>query len=333
MARFGSRLLIALLAPACSDSDPMATPEWQAVFSATPSALLRVWGTSAEDVYVVGANTDDAGAVGLHYDGETWRRIAPPAPGSLWWVQGVGPDDIRMVGDQGTALRYTPSTGEFEVRPTPTDLTLFGVWGASSTDVWYVGGSPGLGRGVILRDDGTTVREVMHTATASAAFFKVQGLSANAVWMVGQQGRALLWNGSELEQHDTGSALPLMGVHGTRPDQVFAVGGVADGVLFRWDGSTWTNETPAATPQMIGVWSVDAETTYAAGFNGRIFRRSAGGQWAELPEMLPTFQDLHAIWVDELGHIWSVGGRLAQDPPTEGVLIRYGPPIGNEITE
>lgn len=318
---------------ACSSSDPIVEPAWQAVFEGTESALLRVWGTGPSDVYVVGADAKGSGPEVRHYDGERWRRLQAPSPGTLWWVQGVGPDDVRMVGNDGRVFRYTPSTGTFEVRPTPTNLTLFGVWGASSTDVWYVGGDPGLGRGVLLRDDGTTVREVQHTSTASAAFFKVQGTSASEVWMVGQQGAALFWDGSQLQRHDTGTRLPLMGVHGTRRDRVFAVGGVADGVLLSFDGSSWRNETPTGTPQMIGVWSLEDGIAYAAGFNGRIFRRDTAGTWAELEAMVPTFQDLHAIWLDEDAGLWAVGGRLAEDPPTDGVLIHYGPPVSSEVSE
>lgn len=315
-----------------TEETPEGPVEWRVVFDEEPSALLRVWGTSSSDVYVVGADADGSGPVALHYDGARWRRLRPPVQGDLWWVQGVGPDDVRMVGDDGIALRYTPSTDSFEIRTTPTTLRLFGVWGASSDDVWYVGGDTGRNRGVILRDDGRSVRSVDTTATASAAFFKAQGFGANAVWLVGQRGRTLFWNGAELVEHTTGTFLPLMGVHGQSEDQVFAVGGVGDGVMLSWDGAAWREETPLATPQMIAVWAVDDQLAYAAGFNGRLFRRRSGA-WAEVEEPVPTFQDLHALWVDEKGEIWGVGGRLAEDPPTGGVLVHHGRPVGSEVVE
>jgi hypothetical protein len=330
-------LLAALALAACGDGGAAkggAEPvRWQVVFEAQPGALLRAWGPSADDVYVVGADTGD-GSVVLHFDGERWRRLHPGTHGTLWWVQGVGPDDVRMVGDHGLALRYTPSTGRFEARPTGTDARLFGVWGASSDDVWYVGGDTTRGTGVVLRDDGRSIvaPDLPAPGTAGGAFFKVQGWAADAVWMVGQGGRALFWDGRAFQAPATGTSLPLMGVHGTSADDVLAVGGVAGGVLLAWDGAAWRDETPRGTPQMTGVWAQDATLAYAAGFNGHIYRRR-DGEWADLRATTGTYQSFHAIWVDETGGLWAVGGRLAADPPTGGMLIHYGPPLSTEVTE
>jgi hypothetical protein len=320
---------ILVLASACSN-EPSGPPAWRAVFEKQPGALLRVWGTSSEDVYIVGADAEGTGPTVLHYDGDEWEILEPPVSGSLWWVDGVAPDDVRMVGDGGVVVRYTPSTGKFEVRPTPTDLRLFGVWGSSSSDVWYVGGNPGLNRGVILRDDGSTVSEISVSGTSSTAFFKVLGFAPDQVWIAGQRGAAIYYDGAEFRATDTGTFLPLMGIHGTRADHIWAVGGVGDGVIMEWDGSTWTEQTPAGTPQMIGVWAASDEDVLASGCNGRIYRKSAG-TWNEVTDRIPTFEDLHAIWVDGESNIWTVGGLLAEDPPSGGVLVRYGAPIADEL--
>lgn len=37
------------------------------------------------------------------------------------------------------------------------------------------------------------------------------------------------------------------------------------------------------------------------------------------------------MWVDDVGGVWVVGGRLAEDPPTGGVLVHYGAPVGTEL--
>lgn len=321
---------LALLALAACGGETSGPATWQVVFEEQPAALLRAWGTSSKDVYVVGADVGGAGPLALHYDGETWTRLHPPVSGDLWWVQGVGPDDVRMVGDGGVALRYTPSTGAFEARPTGETRTLFGVWGAGSADVWYVGGAPGLNQGVILHDDGATVTDVGFTATASATFFKAHGFGADDVWFVGQQGRTLHFDGQTDAVPATGTPLPLMGIHGVDRQHLFAVGGVADGVILAWDGAAWVDETPAETPQMIAVWATSPTEAYAAGYNGHMYQRRDGA-WAPLTPEAPTFQDLHAVWVDDVGGVWVVGGRLAEDPPTGGVLVHYGAPVGTEL--
>ena len=324
-------LAVAALAPGCGGQDaPSGPPTWQVVFEEQPAAILRAWGRSSRDVYVVGADVADAGPLALHFDGERWTRLSPPTRGDLWWVQGVGPDDVRMVGDGGVALKYTPSTGAFEVRPTAETQTLFGVWGSSPDDVWYVGGAPGRNEGVILRDDGATVTDSGFTATASATFFKAHGFAADDVWFVGQQGRTVRYDGQSATTPPTGTPLPIMGIHGQDRDHLYAVGGVADGVMLAWDGARWVDETPAGTPQMIAVWATGEDEAYAAGYNGHLYRREAG-VWAPIAPAAPTYQDLHALWVDETGGVWVVGGRLAEDPPTGGVLLHYGAPVPTEV--
>jgi streptogramin lyase len=100
-------------------------------------------------------------------------------------------------------------------------------------------------------------------------------------------------------------------------------------VILRRDGQTWVDETPRGLPQMSGIWVTPDGTAYAAGFNGHLYVRK-DGVWSEFEEP-PTFQDFHAIWVDDQGGIWAVGGRLAADPPRDGVLVYYGPPLPEGI--
>lgn len=311
---------------ACTASAPSSDPSWQALIEDRPGGLLRAWGLRADDVYVVGANGDGGTTDVLHFDGRSWDALESPATEALWWVSAVNADDVRMVGDDGVVLKYTPSTGEFETREVPTTLRLFGAWGSSSSDVWYVGGDSAQGQGVILHDDGDEVVVVEHPSTEDAAFFKVQGFAADAVWFVGQLGTTLFWDGTDFETRETGTALPLMTIHGTDADHVFAAGGVVNGVLLAWDGTEWQDETPSGTPQMIGVWSASDTLTYAAGFNGRVYRRE-NDAWSEWVDAAPTFQDIHSVWVDDEEGLWLAGGRLAEDPPSGGVLVHYGLPV------
>jgi hypothetical protein len=70
----------------------------------------------------------------------------------------------------------------------------------------------------------------------------------------------------------------------------------------------------------------------ACGDNGRLYQKS-GSTWGRLPGKPPTFQSLHAIWIDDEGAIWAAGGELTFEPPVAGVLIRYGTSISTEIEE
>jgi hypothetical protein len=330
MTRSSLLVLVIVAAYACSDTDPPAEPTWQVVQEKIPGGLLRVWGRNARDVYAVGADGDGQESLALHFDGDKWTRLHPGTTGDLWWVDGVGEDDIRMVGEAGLILRYRPSTGAFERITAPEAVTLFGAWGRSPNDVWYVGGVVSAMRGIIWRDDGTAVSPVTETLTATrSTIFKTHGFSDGTVMMVGQTGQSVVYDGTSYSEPMTGTRFPLFTVHGARKDHAFAVGGVASGVIVRWDGAEWIDETPAEAPQMNGVWVVGDALAYAAGFNGRMYKRE-GSTWSEVSGV-PTFQDLHSVWIDETGAIWACGGQLASDPPKQGVLVRYGPPIATGI--
>jgi hypothetical protein len=317
---------------ACASEDPSPSPSptveparAQLVFEGLAGALLRVFGTSARDVWAIGADGDGRGGLVLHFDGARWRRWPIVEPGDLWWGEALGPGRARLVGEAGLVLDVDASVGVTRVRRTGGAETLFGIWGAER-DAWVVGGRGA--RGVIRRDDGDIFTTPTSTAavTAGAATFKVFGLAADAVYVVGQRGRAARWDGARFTVLATPTEETLFAVHAADAASVFAVGGALRGVVLRLDGDAWVDETPPDAPALNGVHVVSATLAYAVGYNGRAFRRSEG-VWRPLAEDLPTLRDLHAVWVDPSGGLWAVGGQLASDPPSAGVLVHVGAPI------
>jgi hypothetical protein len=298
------------------------SPRWQAPLSDLPGALLRVWGTSATDVWAVGADADGLGPMIVHFDGERWERLDSGAHGDLWWIDQVG-DRLRMVGERGQIVDRA-SDGTFAVRAAPTEHNLFGIW-SSGVETYYVGGQPG-GSGIAFVEDATGLRPIL---TSSSVLFKVVGVGGR-VTMVGGNGTILEVTAGGTIDRSLGGSSPLLTVHGTRADALYAVGGFGSGIITRFDGARWIDETPSEAPGLNGVYAVSAEEAWAAGFNGRIFHRT-NGAWAELPETLPTYLDLHSIWIDPDGGVWASGGQLVADPPSAGVLLYYGPPIASGL--
>ncbi|MBK7862174.1 MAG: hypothetical protein IPJ65_26880 [Archangiaceae bacterium] len=232
--RSGCSALLAaalLLLGACS-------PQWVAVTTTLDRVVLSVTGAAGEVLIVGGAQGNGAATLAKKFDGHAWADLplSSPDTATLWWVARVG-DSTFMVGEHGTVYRDGVKA------PALTDATLFGVWGASSDEVWAVGGSP-LGNGdndVLLRFDGASWAKVPSPEPLGVAYFKVWGSARDDVWVVGQQGAAFHYDGSAWSRVTTGVRSTLLTVTGRSRSDVWAVGG-PPAVLARFDGTVWKNE-------------------------------------------------------------------------------------------
>jgi hypothetical protein len=112
---------------------------WTSIDSQSVAALESLWGSSAGDVWAVGA----AGTIRRWATGaKQWARVEnAPSLASFHAVWGSGPNDVWVVGDAGTILHFDGTTWitatvAFPLGPKPN---LTGVWGSGPNDVWVVG--------------------------------------------------------------------------------------------------------------------------------------------------------------------------------------------------
>src|SRR5919106_1772367 len=106
---------------------------WSSVPSGTTNALYGIWGSSASDIWAVGAS----GTI-LHWNGSAWSSVTSGTKAGLNAVWGSGPSDVWTVGSGGIILHWNGSAWSSE--PSGTTDGLRGVWGSSATEVWAVGG-------------------------------------------------------------------------------------------------------------------------------------------------------------------------------------------------
>ena len=317
-----------LMAACSSESDqPVESASWQLVFEDLPGALLSIWGTSERDVWSVGGDPGDGtGPLVLHFDGRRWERRATGITGDLWWVYGFADGPVYMGGKDGAILRY--ADGAFERMDTPGSNTVFGLWGEAADDMWAVGGQGATpSGGFAWRYDGTRWHEadgVPDALESSATLFKVWGASADDVWLVGTDGALAHYDGTAFEQDSAPGGHTLFTVHGDR-ERAYAVGGDVSGVVLENDGSGWEDVTPGETPQLSGVCA-GANTAYAAGIGGTLYRREDSG-WQRVEHGLKILEDLHSVWIDPKGGVWSVGGQVLSQPLVRGVMAHRGSKI------
>jgi hypothetical protein len=100
----------------------------QQVYNYPSGAFTAIWGSSASDVFAVGA-----GGWVVHYDGKTWTPTMVDTFKSVW---GSGPHDVWAAGPNGVnhydGMNWVQSTtGPYE-----------SVWGSGPSDVFAVGSGP-----------------------------------------------------------------------------------------------------------------------------------------------------------------------------------------------
>ena len=315
-----------------TSATPSVTPTATVQFPAGPAhlilqnlsaALVSIAGTSAADVYAVGADADDGtGPLVMHYDGQTWQRLNSGATGGLWWISVTPIDgDFYMAGGNGLILRYTPVSGAFQMQGTPSVTpTLFGIWGSDASHIWTVGGdltNQDTG-GVIWRFDGRTWTVDATLATFRPAgvptLYKVWGRNERDVYVSGRLGLVLHFDGTQWTQVAVDANgtdpqdLPLFTVHGNTT-QVAATGGFLNGVIYELAGAIFENHATPGIPQMNGLFLRPDGTGVVVGVGGAIAFRSADGWTLQRPG-LDTPLDLHGTWVDPDGGVWAVGGDL-----------------------
>jgi photosystem II stability/assembly factor-like uncharacterized protein len=207
------------------------------------------------------------------------------------------------------------------------------LWGASPDDLWAVGGKPDVS-GVILRKR-SGAWSAIPSPTMSGAYFKVWGSSASDVFICGQGGVILPWDGAQLLAQPTGltQADTLFTISGRAPNDVYAVGGLGMPVAMRYDGAAWTRLTDAAlgaVDSLAGV-AVDADGTLVlVGGNGAVLRGKAGALVDE--SRLAADDDFHATAIAH-GQVFVVGGNYFTPAPAarHGVVAHYGDAVSGSL--
>jgi hypothetical protein len=306
--------------------DETGGDRWQMVFEGLDPALLSIWGSSADDIWIVGSNPDDGGGpLVVQWDGAEFRRHRNDADGDLWWVTGNGESSIWMAGSGGLIMRYDTGSETFDRFETPGEEHLFGIFPLSDSDVVAVGGDVRESRGVVWRYDGETWTDdddIPESVSSDTVFFKVWARSLTDIWIVGLNDRALHFVEDEWQIEPMPAGNRLFTIHGN-DSTVVAVGGLSEGIVLQSDGGELIDVTPVAAPVFNGVWVADDGLIVTAGRTGAIWYQR-GGVWLPEVDNPPTSRDYHSVYIDPTGGIWAVGGQVISAPLFDGMLAHFG---------
>ena len=287
-------------------------------------ALMSVWGPSPTELYVVGGQPEaDGGRVLRGYEDDWELEPLPAGVGMLNWVYGVD-GRVWSVGREGTIVCRDGASEAWVHEASPTDRTLWGVWGASADELWAVGGDGVTDAPVLLRRDGASEvwaeLELPELGVEAHALFKVWGAAADDVWIVGDAGAALHWDGQVWTPIPDLDGVDLISVWGSVSEGVIAVGGRANARIDRRVEGAWLTDTSAA-PGLNGVWIDPSGGATVVGGQGSIHTVAPDG-FTLTPESSGTAMALHSVFGFEGGPRYSVGGSLLMAPPYVGVIVR-----------
>lgn len=305
---------------------PEATSEWRTILEGLDTTLLSVWGTGPDEVFAVGGSMGNGFASAIHhYKKGTWKTLTTHREDTFWWVTGTSAQDVWFVGDHGKIVHFDGEA--FREDPSGTTATLFGVWAATPSHAWAVGGTPEGGtqkpNDVVLHFDGNHWTSVSLPEKVGRAYYKVWGTSPSDVYLVGEAGTIWHKRGDAWTREPNPATGTLLTVTGCGPSEVYAVGGRD---VLRSDGSTWTRVSVNLFNDVNGVACAKPGEVVIVGAGG-MKQRLTGGTWQDDFGTKP-YRDLHGAWADARGGYWAAGGDFFSGAKPgvkrQGVLAHFG---------
>jgi hypothetical protein len=261
----------------CKDDPPIPpdnTPQlgkrnytWTMDTIAYPGSLQTlmsdIWGSSPNDVYIVGHNE------------------SPPGPGTMYRYDGIKWSVVNF---------HKASGGTIEGA-----MSLSGIYSFSKNDVWAVGNrlydNPNrppnfLDSSLIIHYNGINWHE--HKIEGGRGLLTVWGTDSNNVWVGGLYGTLYHFDGTTFQKQSYRTDLSIATITGVNPQNVYIraylQGQPIDSyfLLEKFNGVQWTlmdSTKPYPYTAHFGtsyVWPVDTSTIYTAG-EGGVFKKTAAG--------------------------------------------------------
>ncbi len=147
----------------------------------------------------------------------------------------------------------------------------------------------------------------------------VWGSSDHDVWVVGDSGVILHFDGRAWSVVKPATLENLTGVRGLGPDQIWACSD--KGTIIHWDGKTWTPVAHADKMTLLSIWASSPTDVWAGGMDsdgdsGYIYRFN-GEKW--VGQGIPGSASVWDVYGSGPTDVWMVGSA-----PSGGGLVLHG---------
>ncbi len=235
-----------------------------------------------------------------------WDTIMPnPGNGYVWSTWGRNANQVYATGNVGTTLQWN-GLGWIDRNP-PTANVVRDIWGATSSELWTVGG----GGEIMKWDSGINWDNTILSPTTNE-LLATWGAAPNDIHAGGLTGALIHYDGNSwTDKTNPGGTRFVRDIWGASSDTVYAVGSGC--MLLRYDGSDWSQiPTSPCTATLFRVWGTTGTNVFMVGSGGLIMQYDG----AILDTMTtPVASDLYGIWGTAWNEIYAVGAG--------GVLLHY----------
>lgn len=272
---------------------------WEIANISEQPDMFDIWAYSSSAALAVGT-----GGKIYAFNGQAWSSNTSPTEEDLHGVWGNGPGNFRFaVGDNGTILALDLDVGDWTDASGVTSENLKAVWGTDDSTVFAVGNNGTvleydgvswdtmtLGSAVNLTDIYGTSDTIMYACSDNGWVFKYDttktwravytlgGVPYNSVWVraendvfvVGDNGTILHFNGTTWETQSSGTTSDLLCVWGQDGNDVFAGG--RDGLILQYDGNTWEAQDNPVRVDLYGIDGITKNNIFVAGAQNHLLR-------------------------------------------------------------
>lgn len=197
-------------------------------------------------------------------------------------LDGIGPNWVVVVGENGTALECTGNTcSQWE---TATQKSLRGVRSIEMHSAWMVGDG-----GIILRCDNGTCAE--RSSGTTVPLNGVMVVNPRAMRAVGDRGTVLHCNDDGCSWIDVGTTASLQAIWGNDPTQYWIVGD--GGTVLKCEDRSCHKINSTTDADLKGVWGSDPSWVFVVGDKGTLLRCDESG--CTVPDGVKTSNNLKGI--------------------------------------
>jgi len=132
----------------------------------------------------------------------------------------------------------------------------------------------------------------------------IQGTSASDIYVVGDGGTILHYNGISWGLENSGIVMELFGLHISEGGVVYIAGD--EGTVVSGSSGLWTVENTGAPYAMRDIWAAPDGTVFAVGDGSAIYRKT-GGVWERMDTAGLWMNDIYAVWGFSSSDVYVVG--------------------------